>query len=71
MTSTPPPSRDLLQKVKAHFISEGTTLAEWCRRHGYHQSNVREALAGAWDGPKGRALRMQLAKEAGILRKAA
>lgn len=66
MQTAPPPSTELLRKIKAHFISKGTTLAAWCRANGHLQSNVRQALTGNWDGPKGRALRARLSQEAGI-----
>lgn len=66
MHTTPQPSRDLLLKIKAHFISKGETLAAWCRANQVHQSHVRQALLGTWDGPKGRAVREKLAREAGL-----
>lgn len=73
MTYLPPPSKQLVNQVRAHFISQGTSLSAWCREHGHYPSNVRQALQGTWDGPKGRALRTQLCKEAGLMqtRKAA
>ncbi len=65
-TNVPPPSRELLLKVKAHFVGKGTTLAAWCRDNKVDQSHARQALLGSWDGPRGRAVRLKLATEAGI-----
>jgi hypothetical protein len=66
-TEAPSPSRDLLLKVKAHFVGKGTTLAAWCRSNKIDQSNARQALLGSWDGPNGQAVRIALAKEAGLM----
>lgn len=66
-TNVPPPSRDLLLKVKAHFVGKGTTLAAWCRDNKVDQSHARQALLGSWDGPRGRAVRLKLATEAGLV----
>ncbi len=65
-THAPTPSRELLLKVKAHFVAKGTTLANWCRDNKVDQSNARQALLGSWDGPRGRAVRLKLAIEAGL-----
>lgn len=65
-TNVPPPSRELLLKVKAHFVGKGTTLAAWCRENKVDQSHARQALIGSWDGPRGKAVRLKLATEAGI-----
>jgi hypothetical protein len=65
--TTPEPSRDLLRKVKAHFILEGTTLTAWCRDNGINMPNAREALMGTWDGPAGRRLRERLCHVAGLM----
>lgn len=62
----PDPSRELLYKIKAHFVGQGKTLAGWCRDNKIDQSHARAAVLGTWDGPKGRAVRAALAKEAGI-----
>jgi hypothetical protein len=66
MPTVPPPSLKLLRRIKAHFIANGTTLAEWCRANNQLHSNVRQAILGSWNGPKGSALRAKLCREAGI-----
>lgn len=58
---------ELYQKVRGGLIARGTTLSAWCREYGYNPTNARSALVGGWNGPKGRALRQRLAKEAGVL----
>ncbi len=63
----PTPSRELLHKVKAHFVGKGSTLAAWCRDNKVDQSHARQALLGSWDGPKGQKVRIALATEAGLM----
>lgn len=64
------PGKDLMLQVRAGFISQGTTLTEWCRENGSHISNVRNALFGTWNGPKGRAMRQRVVKAAKIEQRA-
>lgn len=58
--------RDLLVRVRAGLLVQHTTLAEWCRHVGVHPSAVRQAIYGTWAGPKGRAVRAQVLKAAGV-----
>lgn len=60
------PNPDLYRLVRAGFIAQGTTLSGWCQERGVDTSNARSALAGAWNGPKGKALREQLIEASGI-----
>lgn len=60
------PGRDLLLAVKAGFVRQGTTLTRWSRENGTHISNTRNALLGAWNGPKGQAMRRKVIKAAGL-----
>lgn len=60
------PSLDLHFQVRAGFVSQGTSLKRWCEENGLRPSNVRDALIGRWNGPKGIALRQQVVKAAGI-----
>lgn len=60
------PGRDLLAQVRAGFLIQHTTLAEWCRKQGTHPSAVRQAIYGTWAGPKGRSIREAVLKAAGI-----
>lgn len=62
----PPPSVELYNKVRGAFIAQGRTLKDWAAQNKTHQSNVRSALTGMWDGPKGREMRRRLIKEAGL-----
>lgn len=60
------PSLDLYNMVRAGFVVRGTTLHGWCRNQGISMGNARDCLLGAWNGPKGRELRMRLVEESGI-----
>lgn len=64
--NTPTTGPELLTRVRAGFVSNGSTLTAWCRENGIHHSNARQALLGAWDGPAGKTLRRRLLKAAGI-----
>ncbi|MEJ1341202.1 MAG: hypothetical protein RPU14_03890 [Candidatus Sedimenticola sp. (ex Thyasira tokunagai)] len=64
--NTVTPSLDLHLKVRAGFIIQGTTFSAWCRKHGVNNGNARAALIGSWDGPKGRALRVELLDASGV-----
>lgn len=61
------PGIELMRRVKAGFIVQGTTLTEWCRKNDTHVSNVRNALYGTWNGPKGRAMRQRVVKAARVV----
>ncbi|MGN7832641.1 hypothetical protein ACTJI2_13625 [Pseudoxanthomonas sp. 22568] len=63
----PTPGPDLVNKVKAGFILQGTTLTQWCRENGTNISNARNALFGTWNGPKGKAMRLRVVKAAKIV----
>ncbi len=60
------PGQDLLLKVKAGFVLQNTSMTRWARENGTHVSNVRNALMGSWDGPRGRAMRRRVIKAAGV-----
>lgn len=60
------PSIDLYLRVRAGFVQQGTTLTAWCRAHGHDVSNARQALFGAWNGPKARELRTEIIKASRI-----
>ncbi|HEY0464570.1 MAG TPA: hypothetical protein VGC79_10190 [Polyangiaceae bacterium] len=62
-------NKDLLQKVRAGLTLKGTSLASWARANDVDAQNVRHALAGRWDGPKGRRIRAKVLREAGITEK--
>lgn len=62
----PPPGKDLHQEIRAGFVRQGTTLTAWCKKNDLRLSNVRDAIMGGWDGPKGREIRAKVAKAAGV-----
>lgn len=70
MSHIPPPGPELLIRVRQGFIGQRKTLGEWCRkqRPPKNPSNVRQAILGAWDGPKGQALRDNVIHAAGLRR---
>jgi hypothetical protein len=65
------PCPELVRKVRANFVLQGTTLGRWCRENGIPRQNARDTLLGGWDGPKGRELRAKILKAAGLVAKAA
>lgn len=62
------PSKELYLKVRGGFVSRGTSLGAWCRQNNLQPANVRAALTGAWDGPKGREVRRRAVRDSGISR---
>jgi len=60
------PSQKLYLEVRAGFVTQGTTLTGWCRQHEVNPTNARAALAGIWNGPKGKKLRAELIKASGM-----
>ncbi len=60
------PGTRLMQQVRAAFILSGTTYTAWCRTQGMDPSLVRQAIYGTWGGPKGRAVKAQVLRAAGV-----
>lgn len=60
------PGLALHLKVRAGFVSQGTSLNKWCETNEVLPSNVRDALIGRWNGPKGMALRNKAIKASGV-----
>ncbi len=56
----------LMQEVRAAFILRGTSYTAWCRAQGIEPSQVRQAIYGTWAGPKGRAVRANVLRAAGV-----
>ena len=46
-----------LDAIRGGFVSQGTSLAEWCRNNGYHRPNVIKAILGEWSGPNADAVK--------------
>lgn len=67
MNKSIPPGISLLNQVRAGFISRGSTLHRWCLLNDVLYPNARQALMGAWNGPKGARLRELIIKESGVI----
>jgi hypothetical protein len=52
-------------KVRAGFISTGSSLHAWCRENRVAMPNVRAAFLGKWNGPKAQALIERVSRAAG------
>ena len=39
-------------KVRAAFVSRGTSFHAWCRAQGIDPHNARKAVLEIWSGPK-------------------
>lgn len=61
------PEIDILQPVRAAFVGQGTTLAQWCREHKVDSSWAWRALQGAHKGPRALELRAQITKASGAV----
>ena len=61
------PGPELYLCVRAGFVTQGTSLTSWCKQRGVNASNARAALAGAWNGPKGKRLRKDLLEASGVV----
>lgn len=69
MQSTAPSQyacRTNLLKVRAGFVKQGLSLAEWCRANGVTRAWAYAVLTGARTGPAALELRDRLLKEAGV-----
>jgi len=62
----PAPSADLIRAVRAGFTLLDSSLGNWCKQNHVDPSAARMALAGAWDGPKGKRLRKRIVRAAGL-----
>lgn len=50
------PSDKLLKDVRAHLVQRGTSLAAFCKDHGFVRQAVTPSLSGIRVGPKSKAL---------------
>lgn len=64
------PSRDLYAEIRASFTRNHDSFTAWCKREGLNVSNVREAIYGSWNGPKGKAIRKEAIEASGLLNQA-
>lgn len=70
MHNHPTPGPDLVKRVRAGFVLQGTTLGRWCRDNKVMPQHARLALLGGWNGPKGTALRERLMAASGLITEA-
>jgi hypothetical protein len=55
------PSKELRNAVRAGFVNQDSSLAEYCRGRGICDSNANKALLGKkWNGKKAAELRLEL-----------
>lgn len=55
------PSKQLRNAVRAGFVNQDSSLAEYCRNNGICDSNANKALLGKkWNGKKAAELRLEL-----------
>lgn len=66
MNNDTAPGERLLSRVRAGFVAQGSSLHRWCEEHDVRNPNARQAIIGAWNGPKGAALRNRILQAAGI-----
>ena len=66
MNSVPTPGPALLLAVRAAFVSKGSSLSAWCVDAGIDRAAARLALLGAWNGPKGQAMRVRIVGATGL-----
>jgi|GEM_PF-1171117 len=59
-------NEQLYSKIKAGFISKGTSLNKWCKQNGYHRQNAAAAIKGDWVGEKATLLCNLLIVESGV-----
>lgn len=57
--------RQRLNRIRAGFINQDTSLHAWCCANNIDTSNARKALSGKWSGPKAQALIEKLETAAG------
>ena len=50
------PSDELLKDVRAHLVKRGTSLAAFCKVHGFTRQAVAQVVSGRRNGPQARVL---------------
>lgn len=59
-------NEQLYSKIRAGFVSKGTSLNKWCKQNGYHRQNAYAAIMGEWTGEKATELCNLLMVESGV-----
>ena len=57
---TTPPSRELYNHVKAGFVANGDTLAQWAKRNGIFPMNAVDAVLGRSNSPAAQKIRKKV-----------
>jgi hypothetical protein len=58
------PSPELLIRVRAAFVEQGSSFAKWCLENKISRQWATAALTGRRDGPRARDLRAKILKAA-------
>ena len=58
------PSPELLIRVRAAFVEQGSSFAKWCLENKISRQWAAAALTGRRDGPRARELRAKIIKAA-------
>lgn len=58
--TVPMGSDSLLLQVRGDFTRQGVSLLAWCRAHNIDHAYAHRVLRGFTNGPKARALRLQI-----------
>lgn len=58
--------KPFIEKVRAGFVTKGTSLHSWCKTNNVNYANARQALMGTWAGKKGKELLNKIADDAGV-----
>lgn len=70
MNSLDQGSPKLLMAVRAGFTAKGTSFSQWCRQNGIARQNARMFVIGAINGPRAKAVRLQVCTAAGVISEA-
>ncbi len=60
------PGKQLRNSVRAGFVDQGSSLAEYCKNNRICNSNANKVLLGKWNGKKAADLRFKLITAAKI-----
>ena len=65
------PGLRLYRTVRSRLVERDITLASIAQELGISPRNIRPAVTGEWNGPRGKAVRELVLKRAGLLADAA
>ncbi len=58
--------KDRMNRIRSGFISQGSSLAAWCREEGMNRGNVYKALLQEWRGTKADQIVQKVLSASGI-----